>query len=347
MALPRQPPAAALPLPRFLLGPGIVPARNGGRGEAFTLVELLVAMTVGTVLILILFQVFGAATRAWRQGEDQVETYREARAALQLMVRDLGQTIRPPTASAYAPPAPPPAAAPAVVAPALVLGRYPDPDPPRQAGDDLNEEVYCLTTIPNDGASSLCAVGYFCLWKPDFSADAARAPRAYSLMRQHLGSGAPATASTAAIPGLYDRFRDAADAVPLTFRQVFERARPPQAAGGTPPRAAATELAAYIWDLQIRTPATASLPAADAASDANNPYKVQPPYPAALPAYLEVRFKALSESAARRLAGSGAAVDRATWGHPADPLYRGIILPGTRQFSARVPLHGGSAAPAP
>lgn len=73
-------------------------------------------MAVGTILLIFLFQLFNASVRAWRQGEDQAETYREARAALQLMVRDLGQTVAPMTGSVYASPTPRPAAPLPVVA---------------------------------------------------------------------------------------------------------------------------------------------------------------------------------------------------------------------------------------
>ena len=57
------------------------PVVRTGRGRAaFTLIELLVTMSVGLLLVVFLFQLFNASMRAWRQGEDQVETYREARA---------------------------------------------------------------------------------------------------------------------------------------------------------------------------------------------------------------------------------------------------------------------------
>ena len=294
-------------------------------------------MAVGTLLVVFLFQLFGASMRAWRQGEDQVETYREARAALQMMVRDLSQTIQPMTRGVYVPPTPAPGATPSVMAPVLVLDLYPDPQPPRQRGDEINEEVYCLTTIPNNGISSLCAVGYFCLWKPDFSSDGTRAPRAYSLMRQYLGSGAPASGSTGAIPGLYDRFQQYSGAAALSFHNVYERAAPTQTSTTTPPQATATELASYIWDLQVRTPDTLQ------STTAANKYSAAS-LPSVLPPYLEIRFKALSESAARQLEGNPS-VDRTTWNDASDAtssIYQQIILPGTRQFCARVPIYSGT-----
>ena len=127
-------------------------------------------------------------------------------------------------------------------------------------GDEINEEVYCLTTIPNHGASNLCAVGYFCEWKPDFDSNPARAPHAYSLMRQYLGSGAPANGTTAAIPGLYDRLANPGNASPLSFLNIYDRAAPCQHKPPTtnPPQSTVTELGSYIWDLQIRIPTLAA-----------------------------------------------------------------------------------------
>ena len=318
------------------------------------MIELLVTMSVGVLLIVFLFQLFNASMHAWRQGEDQVETYREARAAMQLMVRDLSQTVQPITASVYpspAPAAPPvPGATPPAIAPVLVIDQYPNPDPARQSGDEINEEVYCLTTIPNNGASNLCAVGYFCEWKPDFDANST-APRAYSLMRQYLGSGAPANAAanTAAIPGLYDRFVSAGNTSPLTFLNVYERTRPPQISTTSPPQSTATELASYIWDLQIRLPTSLQSAVPTPSYGATPTYLGATSYANALPAYLEIRFKALSESAARQLEGN-ASVSRTTWNDASaanDPFYQHFILPGTRQFSARVPIYSGSATSTP
>ena len=294
-------------------------------------------MAIGTILIIFLFELFNASARAWRQGEDQAETYREARAALQMMVRDLSQTIQPMIGSVYASPTPAPGAPPVVVAPVLVIDRYPNPDPPQQDGDKINEEVYCLTTITNDGASNLCAVGYFCQWDPNN-----RATHAFSLMRQYLGSGSPT------VPGLFERFQRANAQHPsvptLTFPEVYGRTATTLTDAPLP---SMTEMASYIWDLQIRTP--------KGLQDATVPplYPAQPTYTTtgyanALPAYLEIRFKALSESAAHRLAGN-ANVSRETWNdsQATDSIYKTIILPGTRQFSVRVPIYSGSATSTP
>lgn len=57
--------------------------------RAFTLLELLVAMALLTILVVMLMSMVDNATKLWRSNENRVESYREARAALNLMVNDL------------------------------------------------------------------------------------------------------------------------------------------------------------------------------------------------------------------------------------------------------------------
>ncbi len=55
----------------------------------FSLLELLVAMAVLSVLIVLMLNIVDSATKLWKQTENDVEAYREARAALGIMSRDL------------------------------------------------------------------------------------------------------------------------------------------------------------------------------------------------------------------------------------------------------------------
>jgi len=59
----------------------------------FTLLELLAAMGVLAVMIVMLFAAFSEASRAWLIAENRVETFTQARAALDLMSRELSQAI--------------------------------------------------------------------------------------------------------------------------------------------------------------------------------------------------------------------------------------------------------------
>lgn len=63
--------------------------RSSEKVSAFTLLELLVAMAVLSLLVVVLMGVVDSATKLWRVNENRVESFREARAALNLIVNDL------------------------------------------------------------------------------------------------------------------------------------------------------------------------------------------------------------------------------------------------------------------
>ena len=59
------------------------------KNPAFSLLELLVAVSVLSILLVILLNIVQGATNLWRTSENKVEAYREARAALQVISSDL------------------------------------------------------------------------------------------------------------------------------------------------------------------------------------------------------------------------------------------------------------------
>ncbi len=67
---------------------------------AFTILELLVAMAVMSLLLVLLMNMVDSATKLWRVNENRVDSYREARAALGIMARDL-QNLVPTTNTSY------------------------------------------------------------------------------------------------------------------------------------------------------------------------------------------------------------------------------------------------------
>ncbi len=67
-------------------------AHSQSPNAGFTLLELLTAAAIASLLIVMLLSVFGQASKAWTSGEDQVELYQSGRAVLDLMARDLSQT---------------------------------------------------------------------------------------------------------------------------------------------------------------------------------------------------------------------------------------------------------------
>lgn len=107
------------------------------QSRAFTLAELLIAVAVTTVIVVLLMQVFSATSRHWRVSDEHVDTFRDARAALQMINRDLSRANLNGDAA---------------------MLRLSDP-----AGA-FAKEAFAVTPIPNNGKSDLCAVGYYCAW---------------------------------------------------------------------------------------------------------------------------------------------------------------------------------------
>lgn len=63
------------------------------RALGFTLLELLVSISILLLLSSLLFTAFNQASKAWLQAENQVDTFQEARAALDFMAKELSQAI--------------------------------------------------------------------------------------------------------------------------------------------------------------------------------------------------------------------------------------------------------------
>jgi prepilin-type N-terminal cleavage/methylation domain-containing protein len=61
--------------------------------KGFTLLELLISMTLLLVMVGFLAVAFNSASVAWQQGEKDVDRFSQARATIDLMTRDLRQAI--------------------------------------------------------------------------------------------------------------------------------------------------------------------------------------------------------------------------------------------------------------
>ncbi|HSH37485.1 MAG TPA: prepilin-type N-terminal cleavage/methylation domain-containing protein [Chthoniobacterales bacterium] len=104
---------------------------------AFSLVEVLISIAITTVIVVLLFQVFVAAATQWQASDQRIDTFRDARAALHFIARDLSRAH--------------------VNASAGML-RLSD------TFGDFAKEAYAVTASANSGKSDLCAVGYYCAW---------------------------------------------------------------------------------------------------------------------------------------------------------------------------------------
>ena len=306
-------------------------------------------MVVTLLLVVVLAQVFNGTATTWRHSEAQVDAFREARGALQLMAHDLSATLEASYAQAGGGADPSTAVTVGPLVPTLVL-QHNTQEVTSYPNGPNNEEVYCLTNILNSGTSSpgLCAVGYFCAWMPDKD-QSGHAPQAYALMRQSLDSS-----------GTFQRLKSSGgSSTPMDFASLFSQA-------GTP-KPSVTQLAAYVWDLRFRidtdlnetaTP-DGNATASPGPIDHSSPY---PPgriykgtggsYPPRLPPYIEIRFRALSDNAARQLENSNGTVSQSIWadtgaGFTPAGLYKQAILPNCQQFVLRVPFTNATPLPTP
>ena len=67
--------------------------RTAARTSAFSLIELMVAMAVMSLLLVLLLNMVDSGTKLWRVNENRVDSYREARAALGIIARDLQNAL--------------------------------------------------------------------------------------------------------------------------------------------------------------------------------------------------------------------------------------------------------------
>src|SRR3954465_5230320 len=63
--------------------------------QAFTIVELLIAATITVLIVVMLGTMFGSLTSTASRANQRTDTFRDARAALQMISRDLTNLVGP------------------------------------------------------------------------------------------------------------------------------------------------------------------------------------------------------------------------------------------------------------
>jgi hypothetical protein len=184
------------------------------RGGGFTLVELLVATGITVAIVLMLGLMLSSLMSTASHATQRVDAFRDARAALQVMERDLSNLVR----TQWNPDPftnPPPATTLPVTRPAAYFASeniYADP----VAG---NQQLYALVAAKTTASSGdVCAVGYYCRWDDQL--------RAYTLRRF---------------------FRDSAD----TFAAIQGAGSYAADSVLYVPGASDAVMAAYVWNLKI------------------------------------------------------------------------------------------------
>jgi type II secretory pathway pseudopilin PulG len=124
------------------------------RRGAFTIVELLVAATITVVIVVLLGSMLGSMMKTSSRANQRVDAFRDARAALQMMKRDLTNLVHAQPSAYFA-----------------LSDVYAD-DP--NTSTAKNRQLYALCALKNQPAGvaanatgDLCAVGYYCRWDTD------------------------------------------------------------------------------------------------------------------------------------------------------------------------------------
>lgn len=149
--------------------------------EAFTLIEMLVAVTITILIVVMLGTIFGAVTNGSLRANQRIDSFRDARSALNTIRRDITNLVRATSTTYFA-----------------LSDQYSDPN----TFSVKNRQVYGLTAVPpstftgaiSSGLGDLCAVGYYCRW------DSTK--HCYTLCRYFSGSTATTATLKANGPGV-------------------------------------------------------------------------------------------------------------------------------------------------
>ena len=185
------------------------------QNKAFTLIEMLIAMAIVVFLVVLLSQILAATQGIWRGSETRTDPFRDARAVMELMERELAW------------------ATPNDKAPALALENICPTQPGDVDGPAHNQQVYSLIPTRNvdptnasNNKSDMCAVGFYCTWDTT--------KHAYILRRHFLGSDGFSRMQAAGLP---------ANSVPAA--DVYEPSVSPM------PPVQDEDVAAYVWDFKV------------------------------------------------------------------------------------------------
>src|SRR6266487_845236 len=235
-------------------------SRNRRSRAAFTLVELLIATGITVAMVLMLGLMLGSLMSSASHATERVDAFRDARAALQMIERDMRNLVRTQWDIRTSPiPTPTPIPITRAAAYFALKDIYADP---ATAGNH-NQQLYALVAAKTTVSSGdVCAVGYYCQWDNQL--------HAYSLRRFFRDSAATFAVIQGA--GSY-----AADSVLYV------------------PGASDAVLAAYVWNLKITMydsgGAVINTYPYICDPDATTPKT--------LPAAIEISFNAMSPQAAR------------------------------------------------
>lgn len=271
----------------------------------FTLIEILIATAIVVFLVAVLSQILVSTQGIWRNSEARTDPFRDARAAIELMSRELALAVPHDRAPVFA-----------------LQNIYSQPNSQDNTNDSdgpvHNQQIYVLLPTrnvdannPANNSSDLCAVGFYCTWNST--------RHAYILRRHFFASDATFTRlQGSGLPG---------GVGPVSAGSVYNPSSP------TVSPAQDEDVAAYVWDLKV-VPYEFN----GGTLAANNTYPIT--YNSALPQFIEISFKAMSPQAARQLTAQG--IGTGTWFDTGGTVYLNQILPHMHEFRTRIKVQGAA-----
>jgi type II secretory pathway pseudopilin PulG len=286
------------PLPESHLGVAPYDPNEGG----FTLAELLIAAGITVVIVVMLGWMLGSMMSAGSRATQRVDAFRDARAALQMMERDLRNLV-PNQWDSKTPPN-------AITLPAAYFALknvwQDDPNNDPYSANNPNAQLFALISAQNTTSSScssigdVCAVGYYCRWDNQLHAYSLRRFFSDSCTTFNViqGAGSYAEPSVLYTPGPNDAV-----------------------------------LAAYIWNFKI------TMYNSTGAVINTYPYICDPNSTSqnTLPAAIEISFNAMSPKAAQAVMSVPSPSAR-DWMDTTRQNYQGLVAPHAYQFRSRINL---------
>jgi type II secretory pathway pseudopilin PulG len=268
--------------------------------RGFTLVELLIATGITVVIVLMLGWMLGTLMGSASHATARVDSFRDARAALQLMERDLRNLVRTQwSPDPFSNPTPTPGTVQPLTRPTAYFALdniYADP---ATAGNH-NQQLYVLVAAKTTGSSGdVCGIGYYCRWDDQL--------HAYSLRRF---------------------FRNSSD----TFTAIQNAASYAGDSVLYVPGVSDAVMAAYVWNLKI------TMYNSSGAVINTYPYICDPDAatPISLPAAIEISFNAMSPQAAQAVMSVTSSPN--DWMDTTSQNYQRLIAPHAYQFRSRINL---------
>ncbi len=164
-------------------------ARTGWK-RAFTLVEIMISVSLLAILATMLFLILDATAKLWRETEKRIDSYRQARVALNLIARELRSffPLDPTLADSFIHNTKD--ASPTIQLPAGAI------TPPTADSLFFTATLPAGMQDPDKDKSDLCAVGYYLAWTKDAGSSGISSLKLYRHFKSSDDVFAALTAST-------------------------------------------------------------------------------------------------------------------------------------------------------